>query len=299
MKVLVDIAEILPKLDWHLKKFGYSCQHNLNFLSKYYPKPGSQLIYFDFQERGGWLAWRNKDFINIIDEPLTPLGQKTFILTKTLNWLYSLSDIKKILIEDCSLETRKIIANNIKFPWKIQKPNILWWPILDLVEFDENLSGQKWKRLRYVRNIFNKMKDISLVEAINFPKERLISLVHYWRQNRKVKERVYWHQYVQAIDDNFRGIDITKVVLRGQDPVAMIAGWKIPNSKGFYLFLNIHDYSIENIGEYANLNLLREVKNLGFDYINFGGADKKSLIFKLKFQPNKIYKTYSFYISKK
>ena len=80
---------------------------------------------------------------------------------------------------------------------------------------------------------------------------------------------------------------------------SIYGGWKIPNSKSYYSFLGIHDYTIKDLGEVSYLDELAVAKKMGIELLDLGGIEKEHLGFKMKFHPSKMYRTDTFSIMSK
>ena len=123
-------------------------------------------------------------------------------------------------------------------------------------------------------------------------------IVHDWRKNRKNTNHAAYQEYLKIIDSNFKGFDETRIMVVDNKPRAITAGWKVPNSSQYYSSLGIYDYSIDRMGEIANLDDLDYLKSKGYKIVNFGGSEDKLLGFKNKFKPGSSYKTYIFSVKK-
>lgn len=299
MVIINDPRNIFQRLKYHINKFGNSPNHNPIFLLDYYIPIGYRPIYFDFKIKGGVLVYTNQKIAQIITGPIAPAKFQRELFLATAPILFKRWHIKKLLIEDCSIELRKEILKYLpSLRLRARSPAILLWPVLDLVKWSEKCEGKKWKGIRYARNLFLKNPDIKIKDAKLIKKDKLYALIKKWRTSKK-GERVYYRQYDRAVKKGFLGCDLQKAILIKERPIALTAGWRIPNSKGYYHFISIHDYDYEYLGEFANFVALSELKQREFSFIDFGGSEKGLLAFKMKFHPTGIYKTYSFYVAPK
>lgn len=309
MDIVSDPLKILSRIKLDIKKFGHFPEHNYYFLLNYSLAPGSRPFYFSFKEKGGILFHCKNGVCLTIPEPIAPQKEKLKIFLKTLECLFGPHTaptpnfgvgVKKIKIEDCTVDFRKEILKNLPASLRaIEYSASALWPVFDLKTFDEDLKGKKWKRFRYVRNLFLKTPQLKIVDPGKVGKALLKKLVLQWKGQRKIKERVDLQQYLKTIDNNFLGCDLKKIILINEKPAAIAAGWKIPNNSSFYIFMDIHDYNFPYLGEFSILNHFLEVKKRKYQYIDFGGSDDGSLAYKKKFFPTSIYKTYDFSIVRK
>lgn len=239
-------------------------------------------------------------FFHVISEPFVPLEEKEDIFLAVLHYIFSQKTIKKLLVEDWTFDLKRRIEAKLPALSLVARRGATFvWPVLQLSDFDEHLRGRKWKRMRYIKNIFFKKPQLSVKDASEVDKSCLKQLVQLWKSQKRSGERVYDYQYINAIERQFIGCDIKKVVLLDGKPVALTAGWRIANSGGYYSFLDIHNYNCQYAGEFANLIVLLELKQKQFSFIDFGGSDKRLFAYKMKFHPSNSYKTSSFYIARK
>ena len=111
-------------------------------------------------------------------------------------------------------------------------------------------------------------------------------------------ERGYKREYEKIIEGGFPGCDVARAVYIDGTLRGLTAGWGIPNSKRYYFFIDVHDYSDEYLGEFVALDHFLEAKKTGFELLDFGGSDEGLLAFKKKFHPVSTYITRNFSIMK-
>ncbi len=179
-------------------------------------------------------------------------------------------------------------------------PIVYYTPIFKMKEWDENLEGKKWKKLRNIRNKFLKSYNVEFIPAKEIDKKRLMDVVNKWRKNRAKAEKTYYTQmYLNFIKNNFEGTDIARSVVIENKPCSITAGWKIPNSNNYYSAIGLYDYKYDGLGEVANIDDLIQIKEKKYEHADFGDSTASLLQFKKKFGPNHFYKTYWFHIAKR
>lgn len=300
MKILISKSEIRKVLKSHIKKFGHRPEHH-PWLYLYALLPGYDMVYFDFGNRGGVVTHRKNQNWHIVDEPLASPDSRVFLFLETAKYIFSMQNAKKINLEEWTKESRDEVKKVLlKLPYRLLKSKPAdYWPVFDLERFDEKFRGKNLKGLRYVQNRFLKnhkvaFKDASKVSAV--PQLRLLKI---WSKRRTAHDKVWDYDYEKFMKAGFPGCSIKRAlfidgVLRG-----ISAGWQIPNSNNYYIYLDIHDYSDEYLGEFLTIDHFLEAKKRGFKLLDFGGSDKGLLNFKKKFHPAYIYETYDFSIARK
>ena len=177
--------------------------------------------------------------------------------------------------------------------------SIDYCPVINLEKFDADLSGGDFKGMRYAKNRFYKNHEIEIKDATEVSRDLLLNLLSVWSKHRTAQDTVWAPDYVKFIENKFSGCDIKRALFIDGTLRGLSAGWRIPNSEGYYIYLDIHDYSDEYLGEFVSLDHILEAKKMGFKSLDFGGSDKPLLNFKIKFHPEYIYKTYNFSITDK
>jgi len=300
MQVLSDKKNIAIHLNAHIKKFGYRPEHHL-YLYLYDVDPGYELTYFDFDEDGGIVLHRKEKRWYIIDEPLALPEKKAVLFLEVLKYIFSKqpSLYPQISIEKWTKGFRDEVSKILPSSYRMIRPNTVYYsPIINLEKFDETLAGGHMKGLRYVRNHFLKNYKIEIKDAREAPTDEILRLLKIWTKMRTAHDKVWAPDYVKFIQDGFPECVIKRVVYTNGTLRGLSVGWKIPNSEGYYIYIDIHDYSDEYIGEFVSLDHILETKKMGFKYLDFGGSDKGLLNFKKKFHPEYVYKTYNFTIKR-
>ena len=300
MKILNTQHEIQIALKAHIKKFGHRPEHHL-YLYLYDIDPGYDFVYFDFGKDGGIFANNKGKRWYIIDEPLTPPDKRLPLFLKTAKCIFKDAGVKKISLEEWTNDSRQALARVLSpMPYRMVKPSYtLYCPVINLEDFDENLAGGKLKGLRYVKNRFLKNHEVEIKNAAEISPDFMLELLSVWEKNRTAKDKVWGPDYAKFIKNKFPGCDIARAIFIDGTLCGLVAGWRIANSENYYIYMDIHDYSDEYLGEFITLDHFTEAKKSGYKLLDFGGSDKPLLNFKQKFHPAYIYKTHNFSIMRK
>jgi hypothetical protein len=174
------------------------------------------------------------------------------------------------------------------------------WPLFDMERWDGDvMPGKEWKKLRNIKNKFYREHKVEVLKTGDVARNELKRIILEWREKRGGGDFANSQQYLNIIDNDFDGFDEARVLVVDARPRAITGGWKVPNSDGYYSSLGVFDYSVERLGEIANLDDLCYLKSRGYKVVNFGGSGDELLIFKKKFMPASSYRTFVFSVMKK
>ncbi len=302
LKLIHDVVKHDKKIKKGIEKYGYFAEHNyLHYL--YNETKWDKNVFFDFGNDKILLTQFDKDcniwslFPNGI---LAPENERLDLLLEAADYMLKKNKAKKFIVE-VSEDIRKEILNKFKVrnSFRACDTDILYWPVYNMNLWDPKLKGNKFKKLRNVRNRFYKKNKIIIKDSKDVPRDDLNQILSSWLKKRDANDRVDKEYFSNLIDNHFKGIDMAKTMYANGKPCTITAGWKIPNSKNYYSSIGMLDYSYPGLGEVANIDDLNRLKREGFEYVDFGGSDKVLLYFKMKFRPEKIYKTYIFSIVKR
>lgn len=299
MKVISDVAKHEKTIKKSIKKYGYFAEHNYTHYF-YNQNKWNENLFFDFGNDKILLMQFEKEnniwslFPNSI---LAPEAERLELLMEAANYILKKRNGKKFIVE-VSEDLKKKILNRFKLKnsFRACSSDILYWPVYNMDLWDLKLRGNKWKKLRNVKNRFYKRNKIRVINSKNVPKEELKKILSSWLKKRDARDIVEKEYFLNLIDNEFRGLEMAKTLYVNNRPCTITAGWRIPNSNNYYSSIGIVDYSIPDLGEITNIDDLNRLKKKGFDFVDFGGSDKVLLYFKKKFKPEKIYKTYVFSI---
>lgn len=301
MDIIDDFDSNKKEIINHIKEYGFCREHNYWFF--YNQQTNYAKTYFFRLKDSGLFSIRYKSGIwEIIGDAMGKEEIGLVLFKDILNYILLTKKDKKIFI----FVPEKFYNGINNFLQRTDKyritgePIIYFTPVFNVKKWDENLQGNKWKKLRNVKNRFLKSKDVEFVSSRDIDKEKLINVVHQWRRSRpKLEKNYYIQMYLNFIKNNFEGTDISRSVVVNKEPCTITAGWKIPNSKNYYSAIGLYNYKHDGLGEVANIDDMTQIKNKRFLLADFGDSTESLLQFKKKFNPETIYKTYWFHIVKK
>ena len=300
MELIEDIKNSRGFIKNCIEHYGFSAEHNLEHFEC---SARTNEKHFIFREDGFCiLSFYNTktNVFRMFSEVIAPEDKREELFFKFLDLCLTKRKAEKVAVELEESFRKKILEALDKRGLEALKINyMLEWPIFKMSEFDEKLEGKKFKNLRNIWNRYTKDSEVKIVGVHDASKKELKSLVKRWVKQRKTKERAYYQQFLNQIDIGFSGCNSTRICVIKSKPVAITAGWKIPNSNNYYSGIGIYDYDYDHLGDFVNLDDLKELKKKNYDFVDFGGSDKGLLDFKQKFVFQESYKTYIFSIVKK
>jgi len=300
MKVVKDILSYKESIESSIKKYGFFAEHN--FWHYYYKQYDARKgVYFSFNEEMGLMAHRTRNKVwHLFTEILAPKKKRTELFKRFLEQAYR-EGASKVTVEVTEPFRKNILALVSKSKiYYVPKYNwILYWPLYNMKTWDHTLSGKSWKKIRNAINSLYKKHEINILPASEFQKKQLRKIINMWVASRNDSDKVDTQYYHNVVENNFKGFDMTRVIAVDNEPCAITAGWEIPNSNNYYSSLGLLDYSIPGLGELANIDDLRTLKERGYSYVDFGGSYDKLLEFKKKYKPESFYKTYVFSVLRK
>ncbi|MBL7054330.1 DUF2156 domain-containing protein [Candidatus Woesearchaeota archaeon] len=303
LEEITDTNKYKGYIQTAIRKYGHCAEHNY-YHYHHYEDDKEKNIFFKLEGSKGILSSYDKknDLRYLFPSGiLAPEEERFDILVKFLDYILKKKKGEKLFVE-VNGEFRKEILRGLKDSRQYRacsSPFILYWPLYNMSKFDSKLKGKNWKKLRNIRNRFYKKNKVKVVDSKKVPKEQLTRILDAWLKRRNAHDRVEKHYFENLIENNLKGVEMARTLIVNGNPCSITAGWKIPNSKGYYSHVGIVDYSCEGLGEVANIEDLKLLKRKKYDYVDFGGSDKVLLYFKKKFKPEKIYKTYIFSIVKR
>ncbi len=298
MKIVKSQERILERLTGHIKRYGHLPEHHPYLFLYYDVAKGYTPTYFDFGAEGGVITYQKGYLWRTVSEPIAERPRKVTFFHKVLTHIFTKERAKKITFEDCTADFHALLVDDLaSSQFRPTKPFYqLSWPVVDLAGFTEELVGRELKGMRYARNRFLKYHVVDVRDARGVAHELLTRLIATWVERRKAHDTAYTGEYVKMAINGFPLSDLRRAIFIDGTFRAVSAGWRIPNSTSYYLFLDIHDYSDPYLGEFVSLDHLVEARRAGFSTLDFGGSDEGLLLYKMKFHPKEIYKTYNFSI---
>ncbi|MFH1173566.1 MAG: GNAT family N-acetyltransferase [archaeon] len=281
-------------------RWGFAAEHNYHYFTYTNEEKDSKNFFWHNGDDKGIMGRVRKGRYEVLFPPLAPPAEHLSLWLQFLTFIFDNGAIAAEI--ELSPDMKQELIAKLPSVFKASKPKWYFsYPVFDMTTWDgDTLEGGKWKDVRYYWNKFNREHKLEFVDAKTFSKEDLYKIVEHWKQEKKKRhqERI-WHGYFyNVINANFAGYDLARVTLVDGKPEALIAGFNIPNSKGYYSSIGIFNGSIDRLSMVCNLDELRLLKKLGYTSVDFGGSDKKLMEFKMKFKPAKIYKTHVFLIKK-
>lgn len=297
MKIISDVEKEKSKIKESITKYGHLAQHHFELFLNYAIK-GETPLFLDADNYRGALIYQKDQIWRLLSDPICPEDEKVAIITEALDFIFKKQKAKKVIMEDITKDVRKKIASIAKEKKLIvRKPSCkLFWPVVDLKNFSEDLPGKPWKWLRKARNTFFKENKVVFKNINEVSKQDLKDLMVRWKKNRKDNDQVHFVQYTNFIDNHFEGFDLVRIMEVNGNICSISGGWKIPNTKSYYSYFGIHDYSVRDLGEVAYLDEFIEAKKIGIETFDLGGMERQHLGFKLKFHPASFYETDTFTI---
>jgi len=301
MEEIIDIGGNSELIKEYIQKFGFMPEHKFEYF-KCLTDEGQPAFFYE-KDFGVLCFISNEGKSKVIRSLVEPLAKQDNIVNALQKFIKYCIEVRKM--DKVILETRHEIKEQLtnafkKSEYRVMKDRYcLIWPVFIMKNFDETLSGGKWKKMRYFKNKFFKDYNAEVDDFKESDKELLKKLVLTWVKKRTASDRAHYHKYVNMIENNFKGFDMLKVIRIDGKPISFFGGWKIVNSKNYYSCIGIYDYGYENIGEVSNLLDLSFIKQTGAEKADFGGGEEALTSFKKKFFPDEFYRTDIYAVKKK
>ncbi len=296
-----DTLSEQPRIEKAIKKYGYAPEHNFWWYQAQTEKK-TKNVFAECKDGSGLLTIeeRDKKRCYIFSSPIAPPQRRVAAILEYLNCIFQSKNIEKVVFE-LESELYKELISSLPQNIKARKINYtLTWPVYNLKNFDEKLSGNKWKALRKTKNKFYHQHSVEVVNAKKLnDKKSLIYIINEWKKKRGGHDRAHFFPYNNFIEKNLKGVDEARVVIIDERVCGINAGWLIPNSNRFYGAIGIHDYSLPRLGDVLYLEDLTWLKAKGYKEADMGGGEKALTDFKNKFHPELFYKTHVFSVIKK
>ncbi len=301
MRVINNILESKELIEQLISSYGNMSEHNFWY---YYNMKEEGVIptFFIFEEKYGVFAlyYEDDNEYEIISDVLAPKEKQLDLL---LNFIeHSLRSSDKIFLTLEKEFRRKFLNKISQEKYNIHKPSRIFdSPVFNMNDFDSSLPGKDWKKIRNIKNTFFNENRIEIKEYKKEDKELIKKVIEDWEKTRKSTVAKAWAPtFLNFVENDFKGCDMTRIIYVNDEPCAITAGWRIPNTNTYYSSIGIHNYKHKGLGEVAYVDDLKQLKEKKYDFVDFGGSEKKNLLnFKLKFNPHSMEKYYFFKISKK
>jgi len=292
---VLDNKELISDI---ISKKGYATEHSYyNYI--YSCDNGEVPVFFKISDSEGILAFHypKGSSYRIFSEILAAKNDRLKYLVEFLDYVKSLG-AKKVEIET-DIDFRNELIAHLKKLGKHRVGKILLtftWPIYEMSVWNgELMQGKDWKDIRYYWNKYFKDHKVEFKTAGEVDSTVLRELVLQWKKQRTGKRVTFYKYYLNAIDNGFKGFNTRIMVVDGK-VAAMTAGFKIPNRNYYYSAIGIYSRDIERTGEVCNMDDLINLKNQGYEFVDFGGGEDTLTGFKQKFRPTGSYSTHIYSI---
>jgi len=289
---------------------GFAPEHNYDYLISCQTDE-SKGIFADFGDNSGlFILYWDDDIWQVVSEIIAPEEDRAKIFLELARFLFKEKKCKKILVEFAP-KLKKELLDKIKIDQdgKLEDPKILiganiakyFTPIIPLKDWDENLTGPDVSKLRKAKNRFYRNFKVEIIrdeEVLDASIEELSRLVDSWKKYRKSNDRAYHEPYMNFFQNKFRGSCCNMILRLNGALVGVASALLVPNSdnKTVYFGVNLHDYSVPELGDFLTVLFFEELKKKGYEFIDFGSSDEKLLNYKRKFKPAAYYEIDCFYV---
>jgi hypothetical protein len=317
MKMMIDITlfeninddKVKTIIKNSLAAYGFAPEHNYFELASHEAKD-SKPVFVYFGGNKGLFGVDYEDVWQIISEILAPERERADLFILFAKHLFRNKSVKKIMMEFPFTLRKEIIKKvreeNMQFGAGekiIVVGNVVehyYTPIISLEKWDPTLQGSEFSNLRKAKNRFFRNYKIELFkneEIVNFPVVEIKEMVYAWAKNRKAKDRAIYDSYISFINNGCDGAALSLLLKVDGKIRGLASASMVPNTKNtVYYGINLHDYSIPELGDFLTVLFLDELKKSGFEFLNFGSSDKKLLKYKEKFKPISTYDSAFFYV---
>ena len=324
LQIFTDVhsSECKALIERVIAKNGFAPEHNYDYFVSYDSKKMKPTFVYFGGERGLFaLEWDDKSY-QIISEVMAGEPERCGLVIDFLNHVFQNPEVKKVLVE-FPQELRKQLLKNVPKPEELSDavPNTLentskktskdivigsilhhyYTPIIALQNWDPELFGPDFSKLRKAKGRFFrnfkvevlKGNDILTVDILEFQK-----LISEWKKGRKSTDTAYFEDYLNFFRYGFKGSACHIAIKLNGVLCGVSAAWTVPNTdnKTVYYAINLHNYSVSELGDFLTILFLDELKKEGFEYLDFGSSDEKLLAYKKKFKPFRQYELLCFYI---
>ncbi len=275
-----------------IARYGSTAEHSYEYFV-YYTGEGESRVFFQSPEGFGMMAYENtkQDTWELVGDPIAPPGARAQLITEFVKASFS-TDAPTMSLEILD-ETYRGLCKMLPAEFSMS-PIIetLIWPCVNLRTYDTALRAPQFKSLRNVRSRFSREHTVSELDAHVVASEQLHAIVDAWTRNRSAAHHPYTHDYHQLIDDLPSDKTDTHALIVDGTPEALFAGWPIPHTNGYYLFLSLHTYAHWGLGEMLMMRSIGWMQHAGFAYADLGGSDAPLYSFKKQFGAVPAYETH-------
>jgi hypothetical protein len=290
-----------------IDKNGFAPEHDYEyFISHKSSEMKPVFVYFGEHKGLFAIEWDDSCY-QVISEILAPENERGILALRFFDLVLKKINAKKVLVEFQPALRKEILqrARRQENCIKIGKVlNHFYTPIIDIQDWNPSLEGSKFSNLRKAKNRFYRNFKVEILHGSDVPAidiKELEKIVAEWKKNRKSRDRAYSDDYVSFFRSRFAG-SACHIALKLNNVLCGIsAAWIIPNTNGknVYYAINLHNYSVPELGDFLTVLFLDELKKLGFEYLDFGSSDENLLNYKKKFGIARQYDTLVYYVKLK
>lgn len=297
MRILENPLSEKGLIEKSIEKYGHTPDHNFFWLMSCSDTGEPKAVVWENQYVIWFYLNSGNNEWTIYSNPIAPENIHEKILKNFLDYLFN-KNLQKVFFLD--------VKENINNFCKTNYPNNyflnyeLIWPVLNMEKLELSLPGGHFKSIRNAKNKFYKENIVEIVLTSSVDKSKLHEVVDRWQKHRTQAgvEEIFQNRYHKMIDNGFAGTKSARAMLVNGKIAGFNAGWETPNTPGDYsAAVGIHDFSIKDLGLTLLLEDLEWIKKAGYKTCDLEGSEPEPLKFKMQFLPERMYKTYSFYIS--
>ena len=301
----LDSDQVKNIIEKTISSYGFSAEHNHNYIMSYASKECKPIFAYFGDDKGLFgLEW-DDGFWQLISEVMSPMNERAALFSEFCRYIFSDKNAKKILLEVPPIFRKELLKDNTKLLPELKIGAItkkLYTPIISLEEWNSTLYGPGYSSLRKAKNrffrLFNikilKGKDVNHISIVEYTK-----MVDAWRKNRSPNDIASYDDYLSYIKNGFKGSDAQLALIINDKLCGLSVAWRLPNNHDtIYYGINLHDYSIPELGEFLAVIFFEMLKSQGYKHLDFGSSDEGLLNYKKKFHPKSIIDYVCFYIRK-
>ena len=287
---VIDSQELVEDI---ISKHGYAPEHNYWYMVNMGDE-SSEVLLWELNGNGIVFLKHDDGDIELISDILSPKQEQVDLFIKFLDFVHENYKVDEVLVTFDS-KYRNDLINKVSDKYKVKAPRRTFTaPIFNMKNWDPNLGGKNWKKMRNMRNQFIKNHKPKITGPGPYTKQQLNQLIDQWAELDTSEIKNEWTKcFKNFVKNDFKGCEIVRIISVDNKPCSITAGWRIPNTNNYYSAIGVHNYKYKYLGETAYLDDFACIKLLKVDYVDMGGSDSKAnLNFKLKFKPESLYTSY-------
>lgn len=312
----VQSQECKSLIDETISRHGFAPEHNYDYFVSYHSKQ-MKPVFADFGNHKGLFAieWDDNSY-QMLSEVMAPEDERCSLVLLFLKTIFSESyprKVSKVLVE-FPPELRKQLIQKLRQENSVNQEdskenniiigNIIhhyYTPLIALHEWDTALQGPEFSKLRKAKGRFFRNFKVDVLkeqEVLSVGIDEFEKVIREWKKNRKSTDTAYFEDYLNFFRNKFKGSACHIALKLNGALCGVSAAWIVSNTNGrtVYYAINLHNYSVSELGDFLTVLFLDELKKQGFEYLDFGSSDEKLLAYKKKFKPFRQYETLCFYI---